>query len=88
MTSSKSLLLAAALCLASGAALAQQPVQLPNPFQGLFKGTPEEQRACHPDATKFCQQAGNDELRVLSCLQQNRAKISAACDRVLRSHGQ
>jgi hypothetical protein len=28
------------------------------------------------------------DLIVLSCLQQNRPKISAACDQVLKDHGQ
>jgi len=28
------------------------------------------------------------DLVILSCLQQNRTKISAACDQVLKSHGQ
>ena len=72
-------------------ALAQaqsQPLQLPNPFQGLFKGTPQEQAACAPDADKFCKNMGSDELRVLGCLQRNRQQISAACRRVLESHGQ
>ena len=65
-----------------------QPPQLPNPFQGLFKGTPQEQAACSPDADKFCKAMGSDELRVLGCLQRNRQQISAACRRVLESHGQ
>ena len=73
---------------ASSFAQAQQGVQLPNPFQGLFKGTPQEQAACSPDASKYCQSAGSDELRVLSCLQRNRQQISTACRRVLESHGQ
>jgi len=62
--------------------------QLPNPFQALFSGTPQEQAACGPDADKFCRAAGNDELRVLGCLQRNRQQISVACRRVLESHGQ
>ncbi len=57
-------------------------------FQGLFRGTPQEQAACSPDADKFCKAMGSDELRVLSCLQRNRQQISAACRRVLESHGQ
>lgn len=52
-------------------------------------GTPEEQRACSRDAQRFCRAViGQGDLAVLSCFQQNRAKISAACDAVLRSHGQ
>jgi hypothetical protein len=84
---------AAVLLIACGAApvLAQthsQPLPLPNPFQALFKGTPQEQAACAPDADKFCKAMGSDELRVLGCLQRNRQQISMACRRVLESHGQ
>jgi hypothetical protein len=83
---------AAVMLICCGAAplmaQAQQPPQLPNPFQGLFKGTPQEQAACAPDADKFCKAMGSDELRVLGCLQRNRPQISAACRRVLESHGQ
>jgi hypothetical protein len=55
---------------------------------GLFKGTPEEQAACRRDAARFCRDAMPDDLRVLACLQANRAKISKACNAVLVSHGQ
>jgi hypothetical protein len=91
MNSTKIAALAALLACNGGTAFAQnqrQPAQLPNPFQGLFSGTPQEQAACHPDAAKHCQTAGTDEFRVLACLQQNRAQISVACRRVLESHGQ
>jgi hypothetical protein len=52
--------------------------QVPSPFPPLplAQGTPEERAACGPDVQKFC------------CLQANRRKISAACNRVLVSHGQ
>jgi hypothetical protein len=87
------LIAAAVMLISCGTAptLAQthsQPLQLPNPFQSLFKGTPQEQAACAPDADKFCKAMGSDELRVLGCLQRNRQQISAACRRVLESHGQ
>ena len=91
MTSPRIVALSLVFAFNAGVAFAQpaaQPPQLANPFQGLFRGTPQEQAACHPDAVKFCQSAGSDELRVLACLQQNRPKISNACDRVLKSHGQ
>lgn len=67
---------------------AQKPAPFPSPFQSLFQGTPEEQAACRPDSNKFCRDAEPDTFRVLACLQQNRAKISVACRRVLESHGQ
>ncbi len=51
-------------------------------------GTPAERRACSLDVKRFCKAAitGGD-LVILVCLQQNRAKISAACSQVLSSHG-
>ena len=51
-------------------------------------GTPEERAACAPDVHKFCGSDLQDTMRVLACLQANRPKISAACNRVLVSHGQ
>jgi len=53
------------------------------------RGTPEEQKACALDVQRYCRQVIDDgDLVVLSCLQQNRPKISGACDRVLKDHGQ
>ena len=52
-------------------------------------GTPQEQAACSRDAQRFCRTViSQGDMAVLSCFQQNRAKISRACDAVLRSHGQ
>jgi hypothetical protein len=73
---------------ATGAMAQAQPKPLPNPFDALFQGTPEEQAACAPDSTRFCKALEPNQLAVLGCLQQNRAKLSAACRRVLQSHGQ
>jgi hypothetical protein len=69
-------------------ALAQAQSQPPSLFPNLFQGTPEEQAACRPDSSKFCKASEPDTFRVLGCLQQNRAKISVACRKVLESHGQ
>jgi hypothetical protein len=53
------------------------------------RGTPEEQKACSRDVQRHCRAVINQgDLSVLACLQQNRGKISRACDGVLRSHGQ
>ena len=53
------------------------------------RGTPEEQKACTKDVEKHCRAViDQGDLVVLSCLQQNRSKISSACDQVLKSHGQ
>lgn len=88
--------LALTLALTTGVsalALAQhfppQPAPPPSP---LGQGNDQERAACHPDVVKFCQSQldanAQDVLGILSCLQANRAKISAACQRVLASHGQ
>ena len=52
-------------------------------------GTPQEQAACSRDAQRFCRTLiSQGDMAVLACFQQNRAKISRACDAVLKSHGQ
>jgi Cysteine rich repeat len=52
-------------------------------------GTDEEQKACTPDVKKFCGAViSQGDLAILSCLQQNRPKISKACNQVLVNHGQ
>jgi hypothetical protein len=52
-------------------------------------GTPEEQKACARDVQKHCRTVMNqDDLTVLACLQQNRPKLSNACNHVLVDHGQ
>jgi hypothetical protein len=57
------------------------------PFDGLLKGTPEEEAACAPDSAKFCRRFEPDPLQVLGCLQRNRPKISKSCQTVLRNRG-
>ena len=53
------------------------------------RGSAEEQKACTRDAQRHCRAVlDQGDLVVLSCLQQNRSKISPACDQVLKSHGQ
>ena len=52
-------------------------------------GTPQEQAACSRDAQRFCRSViPQGDMAVLACFQQNRPKISRACDAVLKSHGQ
>jgi hypothetical protein len=77
----KSFFVAALLSLSvSGGAIAQQQQR---------SGTPEEQKACAHDVQKFCRAVMDDaDLIVLNCLQQNRAKLTKACDQVLTNHGQ
>ena len=53
------------------------------------RGTAEEQKACARDVQRYCRQVIDDgDLVVLSCLQQNRAKLTKACNQVLTNHGQ
>ena len=61
---------------------------LPALAQSQQQGTPQERAACAPAVRKFCKSANEDTMRVLACLQANRTKIGAACNRVLVSHGQ
>jgi len=52
-------------------------------------GTPEEQAACSRDVQRYCRPVINQgDFTILACLQQNRPKISKACDQVLKNHGQ
>ena len=45
--------------------------------------------ACARDVARHCRAVMNDgDQDVLACLQQNRARISKACDKVLVEHGQ
>jgi hypothetical protein len=71
--------LGSVLALSVTVALAQ------NPQRG---GTPEEQKACSRDVARLCKAVMNaDDLTILGCLQQNRPKLAAACQKVLSSHG-
>jgi len=64
----------------STSAFAQQPQR---------GGTEAEQKACSRDVSRFCRTVmEQSDLVILSCLQQNRPKISKACNQVLVSHGQ
>jgi Cysteine rich repeat len=52
-------------------------------------GTPEEQKACSRDVQRFCRPViDQGDLTILACLQQNRPKLTPACNQVLVSHGQ
>ena len=76
-------LLATALVLASvsTSALAQQGAGR--------QGTADEQKACVKDVSRYCRSVMDQgDFVVLACLQQNRTKISKACDTVLKNHGQ
>ena len=52
-------------------------------------GTPEEQKACNRDVQKFCRPViDQGDFTILACLQQNRPKLTKACELVLKNHGQ
>lgn len=52
-------------------------------------GTPEEQAACSRDVQRHCRAVMDQgDFTVLACLQQNRPKLTKACDQVLKNHGQ
>jgi len=52
-------------------------------------GTKHEQDACTRDVTRFCRKLMDQgDFVILSCLQQNREKLTKACQKVLASHGQ
>ena len=47
-----------------------------------------QERACGRDVSRYCKpviDAG--DMVILSCLQQNRTKISSACQKVLKDNG-
>ena len=52
-------------------------------------GTPDEQKACSRDVQRFCRSLMDQgDLTILACLQQNRPKLTSACNQVLKNHGQ
>ena len=52
-------------------------------------GTAEEQKACNRDVQKYCRPViDQGDFTILACLKENRPKISAACDQVLKNNGQ
>jgi hypothetical protein len=58
----------------------------PQPHRG---GTPEEQAACSRDVQRHCRPViDQGDFTILACLQQNRPKLTVACNQVLKSHGQ
>ena len=69
------------ISVSSSAIAQQQPAQR--------SGTPEEQAACSRDVQRHCRAViDQGDFTILACLQQNRPKISKACDQVLKNHNQ
>jgi hypothetical protein len=79
--------------LALAAYISPGYTQGPPPFFPPFmdmRGTPEDQRACRPDAIKLCRNVldQNDSMVVLQCFLANRTKLTAPCRGVLQKYGQ
>jgi hypothetical protein len=70
------------LTIAGLAAIATMPA-----FAQGHGGTPQEQRACSRDASRFCRKELGDDGAVQRCLQAHRSKLSSACRKVFESHG-
>jgi Cysteine rich repeat len=52
-------------------------------------GTPDEQKACARDVQRHCRPViDQGDFTILACLQQNRPKLTMACNQVLKDHGQ
>jgi hypothetical protein len=63
----------------STGAIAQQP----------RSGTPDEQKACSRDVSRFCRTLMDQgDFVILACLKENRPKLTKACNQVLINHGQ
>lgn len=53
------------------------------------RGTTQERDACTRDVTRLCRKVMEQgDMVVLGCLQQNRAKLSKGCAKVLKDNGQ
>jgi hypothetical protein len=52
------------------------------------KSRASQEQACGRDASRFCKRVlDQGDMTVLACLQQNRTKLSQACQKVLRDNG-
>ena len=47
------------------------------------QGTPQQRAACRPDVAKFCKGKGEDPGVLLTCLEDNKDKISEKCRKVI-----
>ena len=85
---SRTIVMTCAALIGCAAVALAQPLPLPFPPIIDTQGTPEERAACYPDVQRYCRTETSDTFRVLTCLQNNRARISPACRGVLQRHGQ
>jgi hypothetical protein len=79
-----SALILLSLSIPTAAVAASEPQPVPQ-----RSGTPEEQAACSRDVQRHCRPVMDQgDFTVLACLQQNRPKLTVACEQVLKNHGQ
>lgn len=79
-----SALILLSLSIPTAAVAASEPQPAPQ-----RSGTPEEQAACSRDVQRHCRPVMDQgDFTVLACLQQNRPKLTVACEQVLKNHGQ
>jgi hypothetical protein len=79
--------LTATLVVAAQTTYAQQTRPVFRP--GLDnRGSAAEQKACRGDARRLCRSVLQDgDFAVLTCLRENRAKLSGSCREVLAKYG-
>lgn len=54
----------------------------------MAQGGQRQDPGCARDVSRFCRAQMNDgDMVILACLQQNRARLSRACAKVLTDHG-
>ena len=83
----RSLFLLAILMTSAATPSQAQNQSFPLPPFLTPRGTPEDQRACRPDALRLCKDLmGNDDA-VLRCFQANRPQLSEPCAAVLVKYG-
>jgi len=83
----RSLFLLALLMAASAAPAPAQNAAIPLPPFLTPRGTPEDQRACRPDAVRLCKEVIDNDDQVLRCFQTRRQLLSPACEAVLVKYG-
>jgi hypothetical protein len=72
-----------ALALASGIGSANAYPQRQQYPQQQHMGTPQQQRACHSDAARFCRHS-RDDFATADCLRAHIDRLRSACRRVLQ----
>ena len=70
-------------------ALLSIPVSTVAFAQQQRSGTPEEQKACTRDVQRHCRAViDQGDFTILACLKENRPKLTADCEQVLKTHNQ